>query len=99
MSARARLAFIAGCPATVLWYVVLRVGQRIAFTEADPAQVIYSEHAAYFWRGWTAAYLGAMTAFALWLLVPRHEARILRALPTAIVLAAGALAAQAAFLP
>ena len=41
----------------------------------DPALVIYSEHAAYFWRAWTAAYLGAMVGFAAWLVAGRHEAQ------------------------
>lgn len=96
MSTRSRLAFIVACAAALIAYAALRLGQKIAYSEADPALVIYSEHAAYFWRAWTAAYLGAMVAAAVWLL---EEARVARALPRLIVVAAFLLAAQALFLP
>lgn len=96
---RLALAVVAGCVAATFAYALLRIAQRIAVPEADPALVLYSEHAAYFWRSWTAGYAGAMAAFSGWLLAARDPHRTARGLSVAIVLAALALAAQAALVP
>lgn len=93
------LALAAGACATVAWYTLVRAGQHLAYGETNPAEVVYSEHAAYFWRAWTASYLGAMTSFTVWLFAGRAEARVARALSTAIVAAAALLVLQAIFIP
>lgn len=97
MPARTRLsiAFITACVAATTAYALLRVGQWLVFSEPNPALVIYSEHAAYFWRSWIASYIGVGVGFAAWL----APERALRHLPPAVVVAAGLLFAQTLFVP
>ena len=92
---RLAIAFITACTAAITAYALLRVGQSLAVTEANPAQIIYSEHAAYFWRSWTAAYAGALLGFAAWIWPYRSA----RALPPGIIVATGLLALQSVFIP
>ena len=61
---RLAVAVVSACAAAIAGYAVLRVAQRLAFGEPDPALVIYSEHAAYFWRAWIAAYFGVARSTA-----------------------------------
>lgn len=92
---RLAIAFIAACSAATAAYALLRVAQYLIFTEPNPALVIYSEHAAYFWRSWLAAYFGVAVGFASWL----TPERVLRHLPRAIVIAASLLVLQVVFVP
>ena len=97
MSPRPRLAvaFITACTAAIAAYALLRLGQYAFVTEANPADVMYSEHAAYFWRAWTAAYVGALVGFAAW----RTPTRVLAHLDRAVVATAALLALQSLFVP
>jgi hypothetical protein len=97
MPPRARLAvaFITACTAATAAYALLRLGQFLVVTEANPAQILYSEHAAYFWRSWTAAYVGALLGFATWL----APARVLPHLDRAIIIAAALLVLQSVLVP
>ena len=72
---RLTLSFIAGCTAAIALYAILRFIQTLLLKEPDPALVIWSEHAGYFWRSWTVAYAGGMVAFVVWL-VSRKEGAI-----------------------
>lgn len=76
---RLGLALIAGCLTATALYGVLRVIQKLLFPEADPALVIWSEHAGFFWRAWTVSYVGGMIAFVVWLLASRSDANAERA--------------------
>lgn len=93
---RAALAFVLGCLAAIAFYAALRVHQAVTTAEPDPTLVIYSAHAGYFWRAWTAAYAGGGAAAVAWLL---GTARMARALPVALPVAVGAAVLQAAFFP
>ena len=73
---RLAIAFITACTAATVAYALLRLGQFVLVGEANPAQILYSEHAAYFWRAWTASYIGALLGFAGWI-CPHRSARAL----------------------
>ena len=60
---RLAAGFIVACVVSVGLYAALRIVQSFLFTEADPATVIWSPHAGYFWRCWTVGYAGVMAGF------------------------------------
>lgn len=98
---RLALAIAAGCVVALTSYAALRVIQAIAFPEPNPAIVIWSERAGYFWRLWIAAYIGGMAAIGAWALGGSAAGadRIAGALPKAIGVAALAIAAQGTLVP
>ncbi len=96
---RAGIAIAAGCLAAMTAYAALRVFQALKGGEADPARVIFSEHAGYFWRSWTAGYVGGMVALLVWLLAARSPERAARILRTGLTIATLALLAQGVFIP
>ena len=98
-SVRAALAAIAVCSTAMAVYALLRVAQKVLFPEPDPALVLWSEHAGYFWRAWTAFYVGGMAGFVAWIAAGRDAARTARVLASALVVSALLLAAQGLFLP
>lgn len=67
MSPRAAAAASAGAASAVVAYALLRLLQRIVLTEPNPAEVLYSEHAGFFWRSWTSLYVAGMVTLAVWL--------------------------------
>ena len=97
MPTRTRLAvaFIAACLSATAAYALLRVGQWLVFSEPDPALVIYSAHAGYFWRSWIAAFFGAACGFSAWL----AAARVVRHLGSAVLIATVLLIVQSIFVP
>lgn len=98
-SVRLGLAVVALCTASTALYAILRVGQACLTREPDPALVLWSEHSGFFWRAWTAAYVGGMTAFFAWMAAARHATRVASFLARALPFAAGLLVLQALFLP
>jgi choline-glycine betaine transporter len=96
---RLRLALIAGCLTAVALYGLLRVVQLVLFPEPNPATVIWSAHAGYFWRAWTVAYTGGMAAFVAYLASGRAPGRVARVLGAALVPCAVILTVQAVFFP
>jgi hypothetical protein len=92
---RLAIAFITACTTATAAYALLRLGQFLVVADANPAQILYSEHAAFFWRAWTAAYVGALVGFAGW--VSPH--RSARALGPGTVVAATLLALQSVLVP
>jgi hypothetical protein len=97
--ARLGLAVVAGCTAATALYAILRVGQALLFREPNPALVIWSEHAGYFWRSLTVGYLGGMVACLAWLASERDAPRVASWLARALPVAAALLAAQALLVP
>ncbi len=92
MSSRAAAALAAGTSSAVLIYALLRLAQRVLLTEPNPAEVLYSEHAGFFWRSWTAIYAGGMIALAARLASDRRPALAARLVSALVVAAAMALA-------
>jgi hypothetical protein len=98
-SVRLGLAVIAACATAAGLYGILRVVQSLLFKEADPALVIWSEHAGFFWRALTVGYVGGMAGFVTWWLSARHAGRVARVLVRVVLIAAGLLAAQGVLVP
>jgi len=96
---RAGLAVVAGCVTAVGLYAVLRIVQGVVATEPDPALVIWSEHAGFFWRSWIVVYIGGMGAFLAWVASAKDAGAVAKVLTTALPVAVILLAAQAAFVP
>ena len=94
---RAAVAAIAGCIAAVFFYALLRGIQLALFPEANPATVIWSAHAGYFWRIWIVVYLAGMTGFLTYL--PRDPGSVARFLVPGVTVAAVAIVLQAALAP
>jgi hypothetical protein len=96
---RFALAVIASCTTAAALYAIVRIGQSRFGHEPNPALVIWSEHAGFFWRSWTVAYAGVMVGFVAWLAAGRNAKRVAEVLARAVVAAAALLAAQAIFVP
>jgi hypothetical protein len=96
---RLGLAAIALCTTATALYAILRVAQALIFPEPDPALVIWSEHAGFFWRTWTVLYGGGMVGFLAWIASARHAGRVAAVLARALPVAAALLAAQAIVVP
>jgi hypothetical protein len=96
---RFALAAIAGLTTTVFLYAALRMVQALILKEPDPALVIWSEHAGFFWRSWTAIYAGGMIGFIAWLAAGRDAPRTARVLATSVVVAAFLILVQGVLVP
>lgn len=96
---RAGLSAVAACTTAAGLYAIMRVVQSLLFPEPNPALVIWSEHAGFFWRALTVAYVGGMAAFLAWIASGRSAARVAEVLARALPVAAALLAAQAILVP
>lgn len=96
---RGALAVIAGCVTAATLYAVLRVVQAVLLAEPDPALVIWSEHAGYFWRAWTAGYAGGMVAFFTWIAAGRDADKTARVLLRTLGPATAVVALQGLLVP
>jgi hypothetical protein len=93
----AAIALTWGLVAAVAGYAVLRALQHLAFSEPNPATLVWSAHAGFFWRAWTAGYAGGMAAFIVFVGVT--PGRAAKHLASGVVVAAGLLAVQALLFP
>jgi hypothetical protein len=93
------LGIAGGSVSAVALYGVLRIVQAHLFPEANPATIIWSAHAGYFWRAWTVAYAGAMGGFAAFAAARRSPVRAARALRGAVVVASLIILYQGLFVP
>jgi hypothetical protein len=93
-SAAVAVAF--GCSIATLAYAIFRAAAFFATHEPDPALVIWSEHAGFYWRAVTAIFAGVLGGLAA-ALAP--EERIAKILAPTMMLAAAMLALQALFIP
>ncbi|CAN5905287.1 hypothetical protein BH11MYX4_BH11MYX4_47200 [soil metagenome] len=98
-SVRLGLAVVAAALAATALYALMRLGQKLLFPEPDPATVIWSEHAGYYWRALTAAYVGGMAGFATWLVSAQRADATGRALEKLLPYVVVALVAQGLLLP
>ena len=96
---RLSLAVVAACTTATALYATLRVVQALLLEEADPATVIWSEHAGYFWRALTVGYLAGMAGFLTWQLSARRAGPVAVVLARAVPIAAALLAAQGLLVP
>jgi hypothetical protein len=100
-STRTRLALAAmsACVTATALYAVVRGVQWVLVREPNPATVIWSAHAGYFWRMLTVVYAGGMAGMLGWLEAGRDPVRMARALAVGVVIAGLLLAAQGVLLP
>ena len=96
---RILVATAVACAASVIAYAALRVAQAQWFPEPNPAIVVASVRAGYFWRLWAAGYLGGMVLVGLAFAGDAVRARAVRWLPALVVTAALASVLQAAVVP
>ncbi len=95
----AAVALCWGCAVAVGAYAVLRGIQYFVYPDPNPATLVWSAHAGFFWRSWTCAYAGGLASFVAYLVARARPAGTLRALPGAIVVVTVLLALQTALLP
>jgi hypothetical protein len=96
---RASAAAVVGCACSVIVYALLRAAQRLGTPEPDPALVLFSAHAGFFWRALLAAHAGGMTGLAAWLGGGPDGARTARVAAWLVPVATTAIVLTAAFLP
>ncbi len=96
---RLGLAFVASCVAAVALYGILRIVQSHLFPEANPATVIWSAHAGYYWRCWTVSYAGALVGFLAYGASRRWPEEVTRWLVHALTFAVVIILYQGIFVP
>jgi hypothetical protein len=92
----AALAVAFGSSVAALAYAVFRAAAFFATHEPDPALVIWSEHAGFYWRSTTAIFAGVLAGLAAAI---SPEERIAKLLAPTMMLSAALLALQALFIP
>jgi hypothetical protein len=75
------------------------MGQLAFGNEPDPATVIWSTHAGFFWRALTSLYAAIAIGFVAHAVADANEARLVRWLVRAITLSGFLAAFQASFFP
>jgi hypothetical protein len=93
------LAACWGCVVAVGAYAVVRSVQFFIYPDPNPATLVWSAHAGFFWRSWTCAYAGGIAAFVAYVFTRSRLDGSARALGPAVLVAAGLLALQVAVMP
>ncbi len=98
---RNRIALSAGLAAStaLTYYAIDRTYHAFFTSEPNPAQVIWSLHAGFFWREISALYLAGFVALATFLFARRPSERSMRLLPRVLFGSVMAAFAQALFVP
>jgi hypothetical protein len=95
----AGVALAWGMAAAVGAYALVRTVQFFIYPDPNPATLVWSAHAGFFWRSWTCAYAGAIAAFIAYVPTRRHLAASVRALGPAVAIAGVLIALQTAIFP
>ncbi len=98
-SLRFGVAVVAAALAATALYGLMRVGQKLIFDEPNPATVIWSEHAGYFWRSLTAGYVGVMFGVTAWVTSAREAGPTVRALQRLLPFVVALIVAQGLLVP
>ena len=93
------IAFAWGLVVMVGLYGAVRAIQYLLFPEPNPALIVWSAHAGYFWRIWIVAYAGGMAAFVAYVLGRGRERATARALVPALTIATAVVTLQGVLLP
>ena len=96
---RALLALLVGLEIAGMVYPVLRTYAYFMHPEPNPALVLWSEHAGFFWRAWTSAYLGGMAAIVAGWLAARDPERLVRGLERGFPVVVAIVALQGLLVP
>jgi hypothetical protein len=95
----ASLSVAWGLVVAVAAYAIVRAVQFFLYPDPNPATLVWSAHAGFFWRAWTVSFAGGLAAFVASLLVRGRLAGAARALGPAIAASAALLALQSLLLP
>jgi hypothetical protein len=93
------LALAWGACVSVAAYGIVRGIQFFLYPDPNPATLVWSAHAGFFWRCWTCAYAGALAAFIALVGAQQSPARTARSLVGAVAVAGAILALQTAVFP
>jgi hypothetical protein len=93
------LAFLSSCVAAVLVYAGTRSAQFFFVQEPDPATIIWSAHAGYFWRSLVSIYAAGTIGFVAFVAAKTHADRLTTLLVGGVRLAAWAILVQALLFP
>jgi signal transduction histidine kinase len=88
-----------GIVVAVASYATVRTIAFFVYPDPNPAALVWSAHAGYFWRLWTVVYAGGIGSFVAYPLIRTRHAAAARALAPALVVAAALLVLQAALFP
>ncbi len=99
MRSRLAVSAIAAVLTTVVVYAVLRAFAALFGHEPDPALVIWSEHAAMFWRLGIGAYAAGAAAFCVFLATGASPEATTRWVLRAVLPVAVLVTLQGVFLP
>jgi len=88
-----------GACVAVAAYGIVRGIQFFLYPDPNPATLVWSAHAGFFWRCWTCAYAGGIAAFVAFVGARRDPARAARFLAGAVAVAGSILALQTAVFP
>ena len=99
MKSALAIAAIWGCTFAVGSYGALRALQYVLFPEANPATIVWSAHAGYFWRMLIVTYCGGMAAIVAFLVARSDVDRAVKGLLPALTVSAAILTAQGLLLP
>jgi hypothetical protein len=93
------LSALSACVVATFLYAALRIVQFSFFPEPNPATILWSAHAGYFWRALTASYAAGAVGFVAFLLTRTHAERLARILVSGVRLAAWTIFLQALLFP
>ncbi len=93
------IALAWGACVSVAAYGIVRGIQFFLYPDPNPATLVWSAHAGFFWRCWTCGYAGALAAFIAFVVAQRDPDRAARTLVGAVALAGAILALQTAVFP
>ena len=80
-------------------YAFVRTVQMKLFPEANPATVIWSAHAGYFWRIWIVLYASGTVGFLVFRFARDHAPMLAKWLKNGVIVASVAIALQGLFIP
>ncbi len=80
-------------------YAFVRGVQLVLFPEANPATIIWSAHAGYFWRIWIVLYASGAVGFLVFRFSREHSEQLAKWLKTGVIVAAVAIFVQGILLP
>jgi len=93
------IALAWGACVSVAAYGIIRGIQFFLYPDPNPATLVWSAHAGFFWRCWTCAYAGGIATFIAFVGARSNPDRAARFLAGAVAVAAGLLALQSAAFP
>ena len=88
-----------GACVAVAAYGIVRGIQFFLYPDPNPATLVWSAHAGFFWRCWTCAYAGCLAAFIAFVGARRSPARAAQSLVGTVAVAGAILALQTAMFP